>query len=49
MTPKFCLWVRIFGYGFCISRMQPLFSERYGYKKIYRFFGLKLTFLRAGK
>jgi len=35
---KHGFWLRIFGYGFAIKPLSQglLFSERYGYTKIYR-------------
>ena len=43
------LWCRLWdnGYGLCVKRTPPLFSERYGYSKTYRIgFGWRLVFLR---
>ena len=41
---KWGFWVRIKGKGFWLGKdngMAPLFSERYGYKAVRRFLGLK--------
>lgn len=38
-------WFRIFGYGLAASTMVPIFSERNGYKKYIRIFGIKFTLL----
>jgi len=47
------LWVRFGkspGNGFSINRSQLLFSERYGYTKIYKLpFGWKFKFLKRRK
>ena len=42
---EFSIWVRVFGYGFGISNLPPLFSERYGYRKAVRIFGVKFEYL----
>lgn len=39
-------WFRILGYGMACSTMQPLFSERNGYKKCFCIFGVKFTILK---
>jgi hypothetical protein len=45
----FIFWFRVFGYGLLVSTMTPLFSERYGYRKVIRIFGVKFEFLRPPK
>ena len=40
------MWFRVFGYGLVITTMQPMFSERNGYAKVLRAFGVKIGFLR---
>jgi len=39
-------WFRVFGYGLVITTMQPMFSERNGYAKAFRLFGVKVALLR---
>lgn len=39
-------WFRLFGYGLCVTTMEPVFSERYGYAKTIRIFGIKIKALR---
>jgi hypothetical protein len=38
-------WFRIFGYGLAVSTLQPLFSERNGYRRTFRIFGIKIEAL----
>lgn len=38
-------WFRIFGYGLCITTNAPTFSERNGYEKSVRVFGVKFEVL----
>lgn len=40
------VWFRIFGYGLHISNTRPLFSERNGYRKVVRVFGVKIEALQ---
>lgn len=40
------MWFRIFGYGLVLSTMQPIFSERNGYAKAVRVFGIKIAILK---
>ena len=45
---KWGLWVRVFGRGPWVGKddgSQPLFSERYGYRKVWRFCGIKVQWL----
>jgi hypothetical protein len=46
-APSFGMWLRVYGYGICITTMDPLFSERMGYKKTWRIGRLRLKFLKA--
>lgn len=47
---KDIMWMRVFGRGFCVTRMPMLFSERYGYKWYVRVgFGWRLQLLRKEK
>lgn len=42
-------WIRFFGYGFRIidkNKNPPLFSERNGYRKVYRLGKFGLEFLK---
>jgi len=38
-------WFRICGYGLAVSTMTPMFSERNGYRRTVRIFGVKLEAL----
>jgi len=38
-------WFRIFGYGMAVSTMTPMFSERFGYRKIWRIGRVKIEWL----
>lgn len=38
-------WFRIFGRGLYVTNSAPLFSERYGYTKSFRVFGVKIEYL----
>lgn len=38
-------WFRIFGRGLHITNAAPVFSERYGYTKTIRVFGVKIKYL----
>ena len=43
-------WFRLYGYGLWIKRTkyhQPLFSERYGWRKRHQFLGFTFEFLKA--
>lgn len=47
--PWWGFWVRIYGYGPFIStkpRDDALFSERYGYRRVWYLFGLRFEWLR---
>ena len=42
-------WFRVFGWGLCVGLSKsypPLFSERYGYIKVLRVFGLRIEALK---
>lgn len=39
-------WVRVCGYGVAVSTSPPLFSERHGYRRCVRVFGVKFEVLR---
>lgn len=41
-------WFRVFGYGICLSTSPLLFSERNGYTKVWRVFGVKIKLLKRG-
>lgn len=44
-------WYRVWGKGYNFSfndKIPPLFSERYGYRKVYRFWKFKITKLTVG-
>jgi hypothetical protein len=38
-------WIRIFGYGVAITNARPLFSERYGYRRVLRIWGWGVSLL----
>jgi hypothetical protein len=38
-------WFRVFGYGLAINNTKPFFSERFGYRKVLRIFGIKIEVL----
>jgi hypothetical protein len=38
-------WFRIFGRGLHVTNSAPVFSERYGYTKSFRIFGVKIKYL----
>ncbi len=42
-------WFRVFGYGIAVSTMSPLFSERHGFRKAIRVFGVKIELLKGDK
>lgn len=45
-------WFRLFGYGLMVrvaSKNPEMFSERYGYTKVLRVFGLYITALKPRK
>lgn len=42
----FGFWFRVFGYGLCISTMEPNFSERNGYTKTLRIGRIKIKALK---
>ena len=44
-----CAWFRVFGYGLVLSTVPPLFSERNGYTRALRVFGVRVGVLRPGK
>ncbi len=44
---QWCLWFRLFGYGFSISNTPPLFSERAGLRKVVRIKGVKFELLKS--
>jgi hypothetical protein len=39
-------WFRVYGYGIVCKSMQPSFSERNGYQKCLRIFGVKFAWLK---
>lgn len=39
-------WFRVFGYGLVVTNMQPMFSERHGYRKPMRILGVKIEVLK---
>ena len=43
--PWFTAWFRICGYGPLVSNGPELFSERYGYRKCFRLFGVRFEWL----
>jgi hypothetical protein len=46
------VWCRLWsnGYGLCVKRTPPLFSERNGYRRTYRLgFGWRLEWLKPWK
>lgn len=43
---EFGFWLRIFGKGIAASNAKPLFSERNGYRKCVRIFGIKFELLK---
>ncbi|MEE8299472.1 MAG: hypothetical protein V3R67_08860 [Thermodesulfobacteriota bacterium] len=45
----FWFWVRIFGYGISFRNTDLLFSERYGYKKVWVVKGVKIALLHREK
>lgn len=44
----FSFWLRIRGRGISISTGKALFSERNGYRKAFRIFGVKFEWLPKG-
>lgn len=50
MVYKWGFTCRVNGYGFILRKAGPcetvLFSERYGYRKIYRFLGWRFEWLK---
>ncbi len=38
-------WFRFFGYGFAVSTMEPMFSERYHFRRVIRILGIKIEWL----
>lgn len=48
MTWRTGFWFRIYGYGLVICNDPPLFSERYGHRKVLRVRGWKIELLRSG-
>ena len=38
-------WIRAYGYGISVSNLPPLFSERNGFRKTVRLFGVKVEWL----
>lgn len=41
-------WFRIFDRGLHVTNDTPVFSERYGYTKTVRLFGVKIKLLHKG-
>lgn len=39
-------WFRIAGYGLSITTDPPMFSERHGYRKVLRLFGVGFEILK---
>lgn len=39
-------WFRIFGYGLAVSNLIPCFSERHGFIKVTRIFGIRFQVLK---
>ena len=49
---KWGFWFRLFGYGLHVKLAkghQPLFSERYGYRKVWYIMGLRIEPLKKDK
>lgn len=48
-TDSWGFWFRVFGRGLFVTNSEPLFSERYGYTKSFRIFGVKIEYLPSVK
>ena len=46
---KWGFWIRIFDYGIAVSTDEPIFSERYGYRRVLRIMGIKFEYLPPSK